>query len=353
MAGAAPTAKPAPFLRPLDVLDRGILLAEASLSLVVVAVMVLVAVIESTAALLHLSHPWLNSASDVLMHGTIWAALLGASYATRERRHLAIDGAGPALAGSGAARGRRGRCGDVRRRRRLFTCLAYGLYSSLLEQVASTAEQARLLHERGMGGDVDRSYEFQFIIPGAFLLIGARLLLHAFHEWLAALKGAPRDTEPPPHALDPEANRVAPVSQASLTEAGIAFATLLALLGLARGTTVLCSARARRGFDDAGHRRAVLAPQAAPPAPSHRPILSPTRYAENATPSQLGTATLGVAIVLALCWVGMGHVTALPIAWGVGLCIVMALMGAPLFSFLRELGAVSAGGAWLGTPRCA
>src|SRR5262249_45263639 len=156
MAGAAPTAKPAPFLRPLDVLDRGLLLAEASLSLVVVVVMVLVAVVESTATLLHFSHPWLHAAPDVLMHGTICAALLGASYATRERRHLAIDALGRLLPD---------------RMRRVVVAiaatfgavvaftLARGLYLALIDQVAAVGEQERLLHERGIGGEADRSFE--------------------------------------------------------------------------------------------------------------------------------------------------------------------------------------------------
>ena len=47
MAGAAPTAKPAPFLRPLDRLDRGVLLAESSLSVVIVVFMLFAAVSES------------------------------------------------------------------------------------------------------------------------------------------------------------------------------------------------------------------------------------------------------------------------------------------------------------------
>ncbi len=47
MAGAAPTAKPAPFLKPLDLLDRGVLLAESALSFVVVGFMLFAAVSES------------------------------------------------------------------------------------------------------------------------------------------------------------------------------------------------------------------------------------------------------------------------------------------------------------------
>ncbi|HEX5097996.1 MAG TPA: TRAP transporter large permease subunit [Polyangiaceae bacterium] len=334
MAGAAPTAKPAPFLRPLDVLDRGILLAEASLSLVVVGVMLLVAIIESTATLFHLSHPALDSASDVLMHGTIWAALLGASYATRERRHLAIDALGRLL----PDRIRRvvvaiaATFGAV-----VAFTLAYGLYTQLLEQVASAHEQLRLLAARGIGQTgVDKSYEFQFIIPAAFVLIAVRLLLHAFHEWVAAQQSGPGLTEPPPHALDPEVARVAPVSQATGTEAVIALAALVLLLPFARGTTVM-------GPLSLGVLLTVLligvpfllrkknTGSFAPTAPLA------ARYAENATPAQLGTAAGGVGVVLVLCWFGMAHVTSIPIAWGVMLCVLMALMGAPLFSFLGGL----------------
>src|SRR5690349_4415888 len=97
MAGAAPTRKPAPFLRPLELLDRGILLAEVSLSLVVVGMMVLVAFVDSAAALLGVRLSFLHWSSDVLLHGTIWAAFLGASFATRGRRHLAIDALGRLL----------------------------------------------------------------------------------------------------------------------------------------------------------------------------------------------------------------------------------------------------------------
>ena len=162
MAGAAPTAKPAPFLKPLDLLDRGVLLAESALSFVIVGFMLFAAVSESLfriiqawptparaaltatlwlvlpllkltaeegdstraqalakrlfkvdlprgAALARLAIPLvpaaialgfgterlmravLPAAGDVLMHGTMWAAFLGASFATRGRKHLAID----------------------------------------------------------------------------------------------------------------------------------------------------------------------------------------------------------------------------------------------------------------------
>ncbi len=334
MAGAAPTARPAPFFRPLDILDRGILLAEASLSLVIVGVMVLVAVLDATAALLHLQIGWLHVAPDVLLHGTIWAALLGASYATRERRHLAIDALGRLLPD---------------RTRRVVVAIAatfgavvaftfaHGLYHALLDQVATMHEQVRLLTERGIGkGEVDRSYEFQFIIPGAFVLIGARLLLHAFHEWVAALQNLPKEAETKPHALDPEVDRVAPVSQATATEILIALGCLLLLLPLARGTTVMGPLALGVGLTVA----AVLVPlllrkRRTGSWASERP--SAVRYAENATLGQMGSALLGVGGVLVLCLWLSGRIPSIPIGWGVGFFVLMALMGAPLFSFLGGL----------------
>jgi len=334
MAGAAPTARPAPFFRPLDVLDRGILLAEASLSLVVVAVMVLIAALDSAAALLHLSITWLHIAPDVLMHGCIWAALLGASYATRERRHLAIDALGRLL----PDRTRRvvvavaATFGAV-----VAFTLARGLYLTLLEQVANMHEQLRLLAERGVGqGDVDRSYEFQFVIPGAFVLIGARLLLHAFHEWVAALGNLPRDAEPKPNPVEPETERAAPVSQASATEVVIALIFLVLLLPFAVGTTVfgplLLAELATAAVIGVPlllrkQRTGSWAPERA----------SEARYAENATLGQVGAALLGVFVVLALLLFGAAQIPTIPIAWGVFFCAVMALMGAPLFSFLGGL----------------
>jgi len=199
--------------------------------------MVLVAFIDSAAALLGIRHPWLHSASDILLHGTIWAAFLGASFATRGRRHLAIDALGRLL----PDRARRvvvaiaSTLGAV-----VAFLLARGIYEALLAQVASSGEAARLLVERGIvRGGVDRSYEFQFVIPAGFLLIAARLLLHSFHEWLAALRRLGPDAEPEVHALDPELTRVPPISRAGPAEIGIALAALLGLLALARGSTVM------------------------------------------------------------------------------------------------------------------
>jgi tripartite ATP-independent transporter DctM subunit len=334
MAGAAPTARPAPFFRPLDVLDRGILLAEASLSLVVVAVMVLVAALDSAAALFHLQITWLHAAPDVLMHGCIWAALLGASYATRERRHLAIDALGRLL----PDRPRRivvaiaATFGAV-----VAFTLARGLYLTLLEQVANMHEQVRLLTERGIGqGEVDKSYEFQFVIPGAFVLIGLRLLLHAFHEWVAALGNLPRATEPPPNPRDPEVDRVAPASQASATEVVIGLVFLVALLPLAIGTTVFgpLALGVLATAAVIGVPLLLRKQRTGSWAPEH--AIEP-HYVESATPGQIVGALLGVGAALAVLLFFAAHIPSLPTAWGVVFCAVMAFMGAPLFSFLGGL----------------
>lgn len=333
MAGAAPTARPAPFIRPLELLDRGVLLAEVSLSLVIVGLMVLVAFIDSTAALLGLRHPWLHAAPDVLLHGSIWAAFLGASFATRGRRHLAIDAVGRLLPD---------------RTRRIVVAiastlaaavaflLARGIYQALLEQAASADETARLLGERGIvRGGVDRSYEFQFVIPAGFLLIAVRLLLHAFHEWLAALRRLEADTEPAPNALDPELSQVPPISRAGPIEIGIALAALLGLLLLARGSTVMGPLTFGVGLTALllvvplvlRSRKGSLA---APHAPEER-------FAAGASPANLAAAAAGVGVVLAAAWWCAGLIPSVSIAWGVVFFVVMALMGAPLFSILGGL----------------
>src|ERR1044071_988287 len=101
MAGAAPSAKPAPFYRWVDYLDTSVLLAENAICVVVVGVMVLAAVpaVGNIVAQLLGTQlgAWAQRLDDVLLNGTIWAAFLGASFATRGRRHLAIDALGRLL----------------------------------------------------------------------------------------------------------------------------------------------------------------------------------------------------------------------------------------------------------------
>ncbi|MDQ3035616.1 MAG: TRAP transporter small permease, partial [Myxococcota bacterium] len=239
MAGAAPSAKPAPFLKPLDLLDRGILLAESALSVVIALAMVILGVAAAIGAIAGFQHPILRAASDVLMHGTIWAAFLGASFATRGRKHLAIDALGRLL----PDRARRvvvavaSTFGSV-----VAAALALGVYQALMEHAHATDEQLVGLGESGIvGGVVDRGYEFQFMIPAGFALIAIRLLLHGFHELLAAASGNVAKSAPPPPApagdestphgepdgvpnLPGDASRVAPVSQSGPVEIGIALA---------------------------------------------------------------------------------------------------------------------------------
>lgn len=333
MAGAAPTRKPAPFLRPLELLDRGILLAEVSLSLVVVGLMVLVAFVDSAAALLGLRLSFLHWSSDVLLHGTIWAAFLGASFATRGRRHLAIDALGRLLPD---------------RTRRIVVAiastfgavvalfLARGIHQALLEQVATAGETVRLLAERGIArGGVDRSYEFQFVIPAGFSLIAARLLLHAFHELLAALRRLEPEVDPAVHALDPELTQVPPISRAGPIEVCIALVALLSLLIFARGSSVMApltlgvflSALTLIVPLALRRRRGTLAP----------PVPPEGAFAERATPRELLLALAGVGAVLAASWAGVLAIPAIPIAWGVVFFLLLALMGAPLFSVLGGL----------------
>jgi tripartite ATP-independent transporter DctM subunit len=333
MAGAAPTAKPARFLRPLDVVDRGVLLAETSLCFVVVGVMVLFAVAASAAELFGIQNALLQSASDVLLHGTIWAAFLGASFATRERRHLAIDAFGRLLP-------------DRVRRAVVATAstfgaivafaLARGVYHALLDQVAATDDQVRLFVERGIAGSpIDRSYEFQFVIPGGFALIGARLLLHSFHEWLAVIAGT-NEPEPAPHALDPEVERVAPVSQATATEIGIALVALVVLAGVGWGSTVmgplavsvvLAAVLLLVPLALRKRRRGSYAPPA-PPAALH---------AVGVSARDIALAAVAVVAVVGGSWAAIQKIPSIPMGWGVAFFAVMALMGAPLFSFLGGL----------------
>jgi tripartite ATP-independent transporter DctM subunit len=355
MAGAAPTAKPAPFLAPLDLVDRGILLAEGALSVVIVIAMVLAAVLGTVAAILTKwdIHLGLRGTDDLLMNGTMWAAFLGASFATRGRRHLAIDAIGRLL----PDRARRivvavaSTFGAV-----VAVALAKGVYDALLEQAHQIDAQMLANVEQGIGDvRVDRGYEFHFVIPGGFVLIAARLLLHGFHEWMAAVRKGPAYVESTVSAAAAsgatgsttsgedrtraaleaahEASRVAPVERASAAEVGIALGVLVALVAAAAGSTVmppLAVAAAAAALTLAvplalrWSRHKSLAPTA---PPESAPLAS-------ASARELAAGTLGVGAVLGLALAALPHVRSVPIGWGVAFFGALALAGAPLFTFL-------------------
>jgi tripartite ATP-independent transporter DctM subunit len=370
MAGAAPTARPAPFLKPLDLLDRGILLAESSLSVVVVIVMVLAAVLDTLSGALQafagVQLKFAQGAGDVLMNGTIWAAFLGASFATRGRRHLAIDAIGRLL----PDRARRvtvaiaATLGAV-----VAFALARGVYEALAEQAHTVAEQLRANQENGIAdARVDRSYEYHYVIPFGFVLIALRLLMHGFHEFLAAYRGGaahspiepasdksrvhhaePEDaTRPADEGVPAEAavpaeleKHVAPVSQASGAEIVIAIGALIAVVAASAGSTIFAPvsvivtlavltlgvplvlrwrnrADAKTNWLDA-------------PVPSDEKPLSDPK------PVELVVALVGVAVVLGLSWLGVANIASIPVGVGVAFFAGMALLGAPLFTFLGGL----------------
>lgn len=349
MAGAAPSAKPAPFLKPLDLLDRGILLAESSLSVVIVLVMVVFGVADGVGSMLQIQHPLLRAASDVLMNGTIWAAFLGASFATRGRKHLAIDALGRLL----PDRGRRivvamsSTFGSV-----VAAALAYGVYSSLVEQAASVREQMENMGESGIGGGhVDESFLYQFMIPAGFSLIAVRLLLHGFHEFMAAAmltdKG-PRVQPPPPAPAaakaepheepdgapsDPDdPTRTSPFAQAGIVEIVIALLALLVPVALSAGTSTfvpitlaVIGGVASIAIPLAIRMRDTKSTAATSPLPDH--------YAE-VQPMPLVIAFVCTAATLLLTYVGVENISNVSFGMGIAFFGVMALMGAPLFTFL-------------------
>jgi C4-dicarboxylate transporter DctM subunit len=351
MAGAAPSAKPAPFLQPLDLIDRGILLAESSLSVVIVLVMVVMGVAEAIGNALSIQNDVTRAANGALMNGTVWAAFLGASFATRGRKHLAIDALGRLL----PDRARRvvvaiaSTFGAV-----VAAALALGVYQALAEQAHNVEEQLRGMAASGIeGARVDRGYEFHFMIPAGFALIAIRLLLHGFHELMAAVSGrAPKGTPPPPapagepntqheepngvpsEASDP--HRVAPLEQAGPIEIGIAIVALLLPVSLSIGTTTfwpvtIAALAAAASLGIPLFLRVRKNGSAAAP----RPL--PEEYAKIEGPVPPLVALGGVLAVLGLSWLGIQNIENISIGTGIAFFAVLALMGAPLFTFLGGL----------------
>lgn len=438
MAGAAPTARPAPFLKPLDRLDRGVLLAESALSTVTVALMLFAAVSESAFRVIQTSptalrvglcaalwlllvglklaaplkdRPALASdagvpgegtyrtapesqtgvvtvaqtvmsvlskrvlpagqaltyailaftpvalvlgviteramrailpfASDVLMHGTIWAAFLGASFATRGRKHLAID----ALSRLLPDRGRRFLVG-VSATLGAFVAfaLASGIYHSLLEASHQADETLREMQRNGVTSTIDRSFEFQFVIPGGFLFIGLRLLLHGFHEFVASFAGyvappvahvAITSEEQTEAAIE---ERPAPaIERASASDVAVAVGALVALVAVAARASVFKPIAALSVLAAATlvvpmllRQRTTGSYAPAQPEPDPEVKGSPTHFA---------VAAASVAVILLAMRYGLApNIAAIPLSVGVAFFAVMALIGAPLFSFLGGLG---------------
>ena len=406
MAGAAPTARPAPFLRPLDRLDRGVLLAESSLSLVIVVFMLFAAVSESAFRVIQnwpglgriglcsalwlllvglklsgaptepapaeallkrlrgkdlprsaavgqaivmfvpvaivlgavterLMRAVLPFASDVLLHGTIWAAFLGASFATRGRKHLAID----ALSRLLPDRGRRLVVG-VSATMGAFVAfaLAQGVYGCLLEashQVIRTLEENR---RNGVSSPIDQSFEFQYVIPAGFLFIGLRLALHGFHEFVAGLANykAPTVVSPVGDPLE-EAKLPPAVDRADVTEIALALAALVGVIAVVAGSTIvkpvagMCFLAALTLLVPLFNRKRNTGNYAPPVADPYEPVQGAPQHFALA-------AVLVVAILAGMRYGLVPHIATIPLTAGVAFFAVMALLGAPLFSFLGGMG---------------
>ena len=331
MAGAAPSAKPAPFLKPLDLVDRGLLLAESSLSVVVVLVMITMGVLGAAGAAFSIQNDVTRAVDDALMNGTVWAAFLGASFATRGRKHLAIDALGRLL----PDRPRRvvvavaSTLGSV-----VAAALAYGVYAALVEQGHNVDLQVESMSSSGIeGARVDRGYQFQFMIPAGFALIAVRLMLHGFHELLAAAgAGSIKSGTAPSPAVPGEALRVAPFEQAGPVEIGIALAVLVVPVALSAGSTAFLPVLA--GAVLAALTLAVpLALRMRTHGSAAATVPSEEEFAL-AAPMPTVTALAGMVVLLGAAYVGVQNIANVSIAAGILFFAVMALMGAPLFTFL-------------------
>jgi tripartite ATP-independent transporter DctM subunit len=356
MAGAAPSAKPAPFLKPIDTIDRGVLLAESALSLVVVVAMVGMAVGESATRLIAMaltkwgsqalvdtfsqkSAPFSRYAGDFLMHGTLWAAFLGASFATRGRRHLAIDVLGRLL----PERGRHFMSAVANTMGAVIAfALAKGIYGSLHEAAHQAAQQVQSARESGLDpSTVDKSFEFQFVIPAGFLLISLRLMLHGFHEFVAGYRNdkapeKPADAEATDESKDDaeaHAKLGPPVAYATVNEIVIAMIMLVAMIVPTIGTVV---------FKSLLVSVLLAAPTLLVPLALRKKAqghYGPTLPREpdpvvQWQASHMAMAAVSVGVLLLAAKMGAGIIPKVPIGAGVAFFFCMALLGAPLFTFL-------------------
>ncbi|MDP3276470.1 MAG: TRAP transporter large permease subunit [Deltaproteobacteria bacterium] len=356
MAGAAPGSKPAPFLKSLDFIDRSVLLAESALSVIVVLAMVFMAVGESATRLIALAltrfstpetvtsflsrtGPFARVAGDFLMHGTLWAAFLGASFATRGRKHLAIDVIGRLLPprAKHALAAIASSLGAV-----VAFTLAKGIYGALLEASHNAATQIANATTTGLDpSTIDRSFEFQYVIPAGFALIAIRLLMHGYHEFVAVFRRedpAPKSESDATETAETVPEEVlpvfgAPVDYATASEIGMAVVVLALMVVPSVGSLVfksLAGATTLAALTLLGplamrHRRSQ---NLAPTMP--RPVEPEVEW----KPAHLALAAVLTVALLAACRAGLNAIPGIPISVGVAFFFCMALVGAPLFTFL-------------------
>ncbi|MEI8256957.1 MAG: TRAP transporter large permease subunit, partial [Deltaproteobacteria bacterium] len=288
---------------------------------------------------------------EILQHGTLWAAFLGASFATRGRKHLAIDALGRLL----PDRGRRAVVGIATTLGAVVAfAFARGLWLSLAEERhAANDLLADLLRSGGQARGDERGYEFHYVMPAGFFLISIRLLMHSFHEFAAALSGAlSRKIDPStkPAAEFSEGNdpanrndadmvepvHGAPVSHATATEIGIAMIVLAALPLVVRGTAM----SRQLGLSAALAGAALAIPLFLRWRTTHSLAPTMAREAEPAapyTPIQLALAGVCVLVVAGLARFGIANITKVSVGMGVAFFALMAFLGAPLFTFLGGL----------------
>jgi hypothetical protein len=233
--------------------------------------------------------------------------------------------------------------------------LAYGVYEALIEQGHAVDAQVQSMVSSGIeGARVDRGYQFQFMIPAGFGLIAVRLLLHGFHEMMAAIAGnvSPAAAPPPapasgelkiPHeepdgapSTEGDASRVAPFEQAGGVEAILASIAVLVPIPLALGTTALVSVLVA----SLGASLTILVPlylRKQRTKSLEATAAMPHEYAVVKSPIEPLGALVAVGAVLGLAYYGVQHIGDVSVGTGVIFFAVMALMGAPLFTFLGGL----------------
>lgn len=207
---------------PLKKLDEGLARGEGAIAAVVLLSMIVVASIQALLRnLTYLDLSWANDAlsefdwaDQFLKKGTLWLAFLGASLATRDERHIAIDVLPKLLGDRGklVVRGLVGIAAGV-----ISFFLARAFWSAVLvnalerpmtyevfgesgpihscEATAEQLEQARLAGTpifcavrdllSGIGAPVETPQAaLQLVVPAAFVLISVRLVANGLGAFL-------------------------------------------------------------------------------------------------------------------------------------------------------------------------